>query len=1710
MRVLCSLPGSLLAVFMLLATGVQAQPAGDAPPESGVVAEAPAPAFDQTAELRRKITEFLENSTGLKVSVGPISGALLSNFEARDVSASDDEGTVVTIDFLRLEWTPRDLLQGRLAVRRLDVRGLTILRPLRGAGTAAADFLPEALGEAAGEDADLPEGLPPVRLLGFEIPRLPVEVAAGNIRFSNVRLAAPVLGRDITLDMSAQAIIPVDERPVEIAVEINRSDGREGRAVGKLEWQRESSRVALVLGLAEGPGGLTQYLLGLPAERRVEFATRGEGNFTSWLGDIRLQLEDLLLTDGRLLFSGSAGQQDLLIEGRAAFDAAVRAAYPDLLEEAPDFRVKLSYDRNRTAAVEEISVLTSFGRIDGTGSFTAQTGALNLTARAQVPDLSKFSRLVGRRLSGAADVLLDVADFDGTRGIDVLAEGQNVTVDQVRLRDVEGRLEIRPDEGLTDLVSKADLRAILRFTGISLNGGEEAFAATPLTVRLDARRDLDRASSELITITGPGVEGKGQVELQRGRISNAALSLTVDDLTAAIPARLPLLSGGMSGDLSVTPDGTTLAARLLNARWRTATLDRVLGPDAKFEAGLTGGAQSDLAEDGTAAPGAPDTREPGDAVVPGPGAYRLSPFLLTGDRMTAGGVLSSADGEIVFRGELEMDSIDRLPGIGVLVDDGRFTGTGTGALFPGGYRLTIDGDISGADHRLDVFRRFLGTSAAARGNVSARDGVTTMADVVLSSGGNRVEMDGTAEPGRLDLKGTGRAQDILGLFPIETPLSVASASPFSFSYGLADGTGDLSAEATLSGVSGPDAWGPLLPESFDVSAQLRIAGGDGEVLAASARSDGFEADATFPERWMLSQGLRETAVTFRRSLNNWKLFSFADALTGTLGGTVRVSVRPDSFGGPFSVTFDGQPLDIAADGSISYQRTETGIWSVDGFSARLTDPAGAPGESGIRPADGTVSGRITGDTEVRGAQLQLNDLSLALLRAGDTGRISGQLDLTPLAGGLTARADLAGEDLAIRLTQAGMPVTVEQAALQLQAEGIQTLPLRVTNLNASLEAAGVRQGGIFLRELKAKTAGPSQGLSTTVTFAGQQTREEGPALPFGATAQLIADISEPQQLRARVATLAGRYNRWPFALAEPAEVLLSPAGYQLTIPALTSASALLRLRGGVVNGLAGFEISASVPRLQDFDSGTGDRVTDGAADLQLRIDGPADNPDGIGSVYIRRLRFPLRSRPDAADSLLPELDANATLLIGNRSLLVNGRISGARDLEVNGSVQLPLRTDLSRADVGIPRDAPVAGQFGGDFNLFELGEYLGLEDTALSGRFSFENRLAGTLQAPRVEGAYRIIDGRFEDLEYGLIVDDINIDGIAAGDRVLFRSNAPGPVRIEGQVELDPGRNFPVSVRAALSEADIVQRDDASLLISGGLQLNGALRSNLLASGDLLITEAEVSLPDLSGPVVTRLDVIEINRPASLPRPVETERQASGILADIRIRSGENLIFRGGGVNTKWRADLTLQGPLNRPVLTGGIINVDGSLTVLGKRFDVTRGTVSYNGDRPGNPGLDLVAERQSGDVLIILEVSGTAERPEVGVRSVPELETDDVLARLLFNQRLDQIDALQAVELVTALTRLQNLGRSDDFVERLRSLTGLDSLSLAATDGEDTRLRAGKQIGDNLQVWVEQGLGTQTSRVGVRANVTPSFSVETDYGLDAVGNVRLNWSLDY
>lgn len=163
--------------------------------------------------------------------------------------------------------------------------------------------------------------------------------------------------------------------------------------------------------------------------------------------------------------------------------------------------------------------------------------------------------------------------------------------------------------------------------------------------------------------------------------------------------------------------------------------------------------------------------------------------------------------------------------------------------------------------------------------------------------------------------------------------------------------------------------------------------------------------------------------------------------------------------------------------------------------------------------------------------------------------------------------------------------------------------------------------------------------------------------------------------------------------------------------------------------------------------------------------------------------------------------------------------------------------------------------------------------------------------------------------------------------------------------------------------------------------------------------------------------------------------------------------------------------------LVGPVNTIRGTYDFQGRRFEILRdGTVRFAGDSLDelNPILDLRTRRLIQGVEARVNIGGTLTQPDIVLSSNPPLEQADILSLIVFNQPINSLGSGQQVSLAQRAQQMAASTLAGELASTVGNALGLDTFEINTSpeNGAGASLTVGQQLGQNVYVKVEQGIG--------------------------------------
>ncbi len=571
-----------------------------------------------------------------------------------------------------------------------------------------------------------------------------------------------------------------------------------------------------------------------------------------------------------------------------------------------------------------------------------------------------------------------------------------------------------------------------------------------------------------------------------------------------------------------------------------------------------------------------------------------------------------------------------------------------------------------------------------------------------------------------------------------------------------------------------------------------------------------------------------------------------------------------------------------------------------------------------------------------------------------------------------------------------------------------------------------------------------------------------------------------------VASLTGTLIGEKIALQKPLRVAWSGAGFDAEPLALALGDA--HLTGHARTGKEQADVSlalAGVPlKLIDVFWPLG---LNGRADATLDLKGRWPEPGGAFALKVPRLRL-----GDAPDAPALAVDVGGDWRRGR--LALKGTIKTGEGAPSVIEASLPLRLQGPDLAFSMPREQPVSGTLNWSGDVAALWRFVPIPEHRVRGPAKIDVTLSGTLAKPNLQGGITLTDGYYESLEYGTVLKPIDLavtlDGTQAHiTRLTAGDGGTGKLEATGEASLDPEAGFPFAVTAKLQKLTAVRRDDVQASASGDVKLSGSLKKARIDS-KLTTDHVEVRILDRLPPEVATLDVVDVGRAGTPPSEEADTAPPFDVDLAIDIAMPRRVFVRGRGIDSEWKGDLKISGSSNNPRVAGKLTLVRGQMTVVGKVFQLSSGTVTLP-DRPNaEPEIALKAVYTGSNLTVTATVSGSVTKPSITLSSSPSMPQDEIVSNVLFNKSSTKLSGYEAAQLGIALADLT--GKSGGGVlDFARKTLGVDVLRIESTEttkGSEPVVGAGKYVTKDVYVGVKQGTTPESSSVGVEVESDATY----------------------
>lgn len=386
----------------------------------------------------------------------------------------------------------------------------------------------------------------------------------------------------------------------------------------------------------------------------------------------------------------------------------------------------------------------------------------------------------------------------------------------------------------------------------------------------------------------------------------------------------------------------------------------------------------------------------------------------------------------------------------------------------------------------------------------------------------------------------------------------------------------------------------------------------------------------------------------------------------------------------------------------------------------------------------------------------------------------------------------------------------------------------------------------------------------------------------------------------------------------------------------------------------------------------------------------------------------------------------------------------------------------------------------------------------VKGDFRADLTAGGSFSQPYVLGDISLRNGTANLPRLGLDLNNIElqINSTQAGDINLVSQLQSGDGRLSLVGDLHQFGTPDWNLQGFINGADfkVISLPQLKATLSPSLKFT-ANRDAMNISGEAIIPWARANIKRLpESAVQVSSDAVIMNDNFS----ADEEAPPIELLTNLTLSLGDDVQFKGFGLNSKLSGKLSLLKESRRQFFTSGYVSVaDGSYKAYGQTLTIDRGRLVFQGPYE-NPGLDIRASRIINDddeTKVGLEIGGTLQRPIAHVFSVPTRSESQAMMMLLTGKPANDVTKADASMLLGAMSGL-GMDSDGSITSQITQLFRLDELEVKSDEGIDqSQLFIGKYLTPKLLVRYVVGIFDRAFSLGMEYQLTKSLRLEAESG---------------
>lgn len=486
--------------------------------------------------------------------------------------------------------------------------------------------------------------------------------------------------------------------------------------------------------------------------------------------------------------------------------------------------------------------------------------------------------------------------------------------------------------------------------------------------------------------------------------------------------------------------------------------------------------------------------------------------------------------------------------------------------------------------------------------------------------------------------------------------------------------------------------------------------------------------------------------------------------------------------------------------------------------------------------------------------------------------------------------------------------------------------------------------------------------------------------------------------------------------------------------------------------------------------------------------------------------------------------------------LVEHETTSVASLRADAPLSLDLLALAAGADPRLPGDIKLSLE-ATDVDVAGLYPPRIFDDTIdnVKGKLSSSLTVNGTWENPQLAGILRVKDFNAFFPSLGRKVEDgaLHVEAADGGLNIVefYAAENQGYVDAQGRIDLEKLAPSRIALALNLNEFGTSGFTPMPTYISSSmwaeLDLTQPEKDIRLGMNDLVVNIPETQQGATHSMTLDN-DIVVLDprrpTPASATLAEVTESKSSAVLAKVQVDIAPGAQFKHPNAQVEFQGKLAID-ISNQTAIYGDIQSTSGKIEFLGKQFRVDQGIVTFSGNSPPNPRIQVEASylydrsvadelgpASAGDPRAVVRVYGTALRPQLRMSSDPQLTESQIIYVLVSDRAPAAAQAGEEEGVASQAIAAASGLLSGMLKERAKSVYPIDMLRLQTTEGTISGVQVGKYFGKDLFFAYEfifgADEGENSNEFRLEYQFAPRWLIGTRFGDQANGALFLYWNV--